>query len=79
MTNIMIPGQISGELVAIPKKEYQLFSSFLEFIDIKQVFFWTKEWQVKEKQADKDIASGKVSKTFDNANDLKKALNLLKR
>jgi len=79
MTNITIPRQISGELVAVPKKEYQLFSSFLEFIDIKQIFFWTKEWQLKEKQADKDIAIGKVSKTYNNATDLKKALNLLKR
>ncbi len=79
MTNITIPRQISGELVAVPKKEYQLFSSFLEFIDIKQIFFWTKEWQTKEKQADKDIALGKISKVYSNAKDLKKALNLLKK
>jgi hypothetical protein len=79
MTNITIPGQISGELVAIPQKEYQLFSSFLEFIDIKQMFFWTKEWQAKEKEADRDIALQKISKTYDNAKDLKKALNLLKK
>ncbi len=79
MTNITIPRQISGELVAIPKKEYQLFSSFLEFIDIKQIFFWTREWQVKEKQADRDIALGKISKVYNNAKDLKKALNLLKK
>ena len=79
MTNITIPRQISGELVAVPKKEYQLFSSFLEFIDIKQIFFWTKEWQAKEWQADKDIATGKVSKVYNNAKDLKKALRLLKK
>jgi len=79
MINITIPRQISGELVAVPKKEYQLFSSFLEFIDIKQIFFWTKEWQAKEKEADRDITMGKVSKVYDNAKDLKKALNLLKK
>ena len=79
MTNITIPGQISGELVAVPKKEYQLFSSFLEFIDIKQIFFWTREWQAKERQVDKDITLGKVSEVFSNAKDLKKALNLLKK
>ncbi len=78
MTNITIPGQISGELVAVPKKEYQLFSSFLEFIDIKQIFFWTREWQAKERQADKDITLGKVSEVFSNAKDLNKAVNLLK-
>ena len=79
MTNITIPRQISGELVAVPKKEYQLFNSFLEFIDIKQIFFWTREWQLKERQADKDIALLKVSKAYNNAKDLKKALNLLKK
>ncbi|HCH59375.1 MAG TPA: hypothetical protein DEV73_02025, partial [Candidatus Zambryskibacteria bacterium] len=77
--NITIPRQISGELVAVPKKEYQLFSSFLEFIDIKQIFFWTKEWQAKEKEADRDIAVGKISRVYNNAKDLKKALNLLKK
>jgi len=79
MINITIPRQISGELVAVPKKEYQLFSSFLEFIDIKQIFFWTKEWQAKEKEADRDIAVGKISRVYNNAKDLKKALNLLKK
>ena len=79
MTNITIPRQISGELIAVPKKEYQLFSSFLEFIDIKQIFFWTKEWQAKEKEADRDIAVGKISRVYNNAKDLKKALNLLKK
>jgi len=75
MTNITIPRQISGELVAVPKKEYQLFSSFLEFIDLQQVFFWTKEWQMKERQADRDITLRKVSWAYDNAKSLKKALN----
>ena len=79
MTNITIPRQISGELVAVPKKEYQLFNSFLEFIDIKQIFFWTKEWQTKERQVDKEIAFKKVSKVYNNAKDLRKALNLLKK
>ncbi len=79
MTNIIIPRQISGELVAVPKKEYQLFNSFLEFIDIKQIFFWTKEWQAREKEADKDLAMKKVSKVYNNARNLKKALNLLKK
>ena len=79
MINITIPRQISGELVAVPKKEYQLFSSFLEFIDIKQIFFWTKEWQTKEKQASREIALRKTSKIYSNTKDLKKALNLLKK
>jgi hypothetical protein len=29
-----------------------------------QVYFWTAEWQAKEREADEDIAAGRV-KTFD--------------
>ena len=38
-------------------------------IDKAQSWFWTKKWQDKEKEADKDIEAGRV-KTFDNVNDL---------
>ena len=79
MTNITIPRQISGEMVAIPKREYQLFSAFLGFIDVKQIFFWTKEWQAKEKRADRDIVTGKISKAYTNVKDLKMALGALKK
>lgn len=79
MTNITIPNKNTGELVAIPKKEYQLFSNFLSFIDKDQLFFWTKEWQNKEREADKAINAGKVSKAYGTTKELKKALSLLKK
>ena len=79
MTNITIPNKNTGELVAIPKKEYQLFSNFLSFIDKDQLFFWTKEWQNKEREADKAINAGKVSKAYGTTKELKKARSLLKK
>lgn len=79
MTNITIPKNFTGELVAIPEKEYNLFNSFLSFIDLDQMFFWTKEWQMKEKEADNSIKAGKVSMAYTTKKDLKKALALLKK
>jgi AbrB family looped-hinge helix DNA binding protein len=39
-----------------------------------QTWFWTKEWQAKERQADEDITAGKFC-DFDNLDALMKDLN----
>ena len=38
-----------------------------------QAWFWTDEWQLAEKEVDKDIKSGKI-KTASNIDDLMKDL-----
>jgi hypothetical protein len=43
-------------------------------IDPDQWWFWTPEWQAKERQADEDIRLGNY-KTFNNVNDLIKDLH----
>lgn len=35
-----------------------------KLIDADQAWFWTKEWQEAEKQAEEDIRRGRVSKAF---------------
>ena len=35
-----------------------------------QEWFWTKEWQAGERQADADLAAGRVSRIFDSADEL---------
>jgi len=47
-------------LLLIPKK----------LIPKDQIWFWTKEWQEKEKEADEAIAKGQVSGPFENAKKL---------
>lgn len=37
--------------------------------DADQAYFWSKQWQAGEQQADRDIAAGHV-KTFDTMDDL---------
>lgn len=37
-------------------------------IDADHVYFWTEEWQVKERQADEDVAAGRYA-DFDDADE----------
>jgi len=47
-------------LLLIPKK----------LVSKDQVWFWTKEWQEKEKEADEAISKGELSGPFANADKL---------
>ena len=81
MDTITIPKNLmkKGDLVIIPRKEYEGLLDFKKAISKDQSWFWTKEWQKKEKEADDDIKAGRVSGPFDNAKDLIKHLNGLKK
>lgn len=56
----------NGAFIFKPKK--------LVDIDPSQSWFWTKEWQEKEREADKSIKNGNV-KSFNSADGLIKDLN----
>ena len=45
-----------------------------KLVDKSQAYFWTKQWQEAEKEADEDIRAGRV-KTFDSVEDLIKDLD----
>lgn len=55
---------INEGIVLIPKK----------LISRDQEWFWSKEWQAKEKEADEAISRGEISQIFENADDLIKHL-----
>jgi antitoxin MazE len=55
---------IEEGLLLIPKK----------LISKDQAWFWTKEWQAKEKEADEAIARGEISEPFENVEELMKHL-----
>lgn len=42
-------------------------------IDPEQAWFWTREWQEKEREADEDLAAGRGT-TYENDDDLIGAL-----
>lgn len=78
---VTIPQKVTKgeELIVIPRKEYEDFLKFSKMISKDQLWFWTKEWQEKEKQADKDIQNNKVSPPHKTKKELRAALNGLKK
>lgn len=58
--------QVDGEaLRLVPQK----------LIPKDQAWFWTKEWQEGEREADEDIEQGRVSGPFDSVDELMRYLN----
>jgi AbrB family looped-hinge helix DNA binding protein len=53
-----------GRAVLIPKR----------LIDAGQAWFWTREWQEGEREAEEDIRKGRVSGPFRNVDELRKHL-----
>jgi antitoxin MazE len=51
-------------IVLVPKK----------LVAKDQAWFWTKEWQEREKEADEAIANGEIAGPFEKASDALKAL-----
>ena len=68
----------NNDLVIIPRKEYKKFLYILKIIDKNQLWFWTKEWQKKEREAERDIELGNVSRPYKTKAELKTALDNLK-
>ncbi len=57
--------EVTGDkAVIVPKK----------LVDKSQAYFWTKEWQTAEREADEDIKAGRV-KSFDSVEELIKDLD----
>ena len=54
----------AGAIVLVPKK----------LISKDQAWFWTQEWQDKEREAEEDIRASRVSGPFKSAKELIKSL-----
>lgn len=76
MDTITIPKNLIKEkdLILIPRKEYEGLLGFKKAILKDQSWFWTKEWQEKEKEADEALKKGKY-KEFKNVKELLKDLH----
>ncbi|HDO23697.1 MAG TPA: AbrB/MazE/SpoVT family DNA-binding domain-containing protein [bacterium] len=81
MNALTIPKKLikNDDLVIIPRREYEKFLRIFKMIPKSQWWFWSKEWQAKEMEAEKDIKSKKLSGPYKAAKDLKMALDNLKR
>ena len=48
-----------GDLMEVIVREGTIILKPKKMIDSSQAYFWTKQWQEKEKQVDTDFATGK--------------------
>ncbi len=65
-----IPAELVSQFEAWGKMTAELFSAIRQQSDNgDQAWFWTEEWQAKEKEADQAIAKGNYI-DFENVDDL---------
>lgn len=83
---ITIPAEVfkklqlrEGDFLGAIVKDTEIVLKPKRLISRDQEWFWTKEWQKKEKEADEDIKAGRLSGPFTNAKDLIAHLNYLKK
>jgi len=76
MATITIPKNLIKEkdLIVLPLKEYRQLLSIFKAIPKDQLWFWTKEWQKKERESEEDIRRGKIKGPFSSGEDLLKSL-----
>ena len=67
-----------GDYVEIDNQDDCITIKPVKVIDPGQEYFYTKEWQEKETEADKEITKGETLGPFDNAKDALKALKKAK-
>ncbi len=63
-----------GDLVEIEVEDERAVLMPKKLVDKSQAYFWTKQWQDAEREADEDIKAGRV-KTFDSVDELIKDLD----
>ena len=63
-----------GDYVEIDVEENHLVLKPRKLIDPTQGWYWTKEWQAQEREADEEIANGQLSPAFTSAKDALKWL-----
>lgn len=84
MNNIVtIPQKLAsmGDLALVPKQEFEEFSKWKKAVrvELDEQWFWTPEWQHKEKEADEAIRAGKISGPFRDHKTLISALKSKKK
>ena len=57
-----------GDFLDVKVKDGEIILRVKKLVDKDQSWFWTRRWQEGERQADEDIAAGRVQ-SFDTAED----------
>jgi AbrB family looped-hinge helix DNA binding protein len=60
-----------GDVLLIEQTDDGILMKPRKLLDPTQAWFWTKEWQEKERQAEEDIKAGRVSGPFKGVEELR--------
>ncbi len=60
----------AGDLLEVQVKDDGMYLVPQKLVPRDQAWFWTKEWQQREREADDDIAHGRLSGPFGSPDDL---------
>jgi len=63
-----------GDILQVEEKGDGIFLVPQKLVPRDQTWFFSKEWQAKEREADKDIKEGRISGPYVNIKDLLKDL-----
>lgn len=63
-------GLQSGDILEIEVRDGVLYAIAQRLIPRDQAWFWSEEWQTKEREASEAIARGELSGPFDSADEL---------
>jgi len=63
-----------GDYLELEEKDGAMVLKPVKVVHPEQAYFYTKEWQKDEMEADKDIADGKMLGPFDTIEDFTKAM-----
>jgi len=63
-----------GDILLVERREDGILIQPRKLVDPTQAWFWSKEWQEKERQADADIAAGRVSDPLNGVSKLREHL-----
>jgi antitoxin MazE len=63
-----------GDYLEIEEKDGNMVLKPVRVVHPESAYFYSKEWQADEAEADKDIAAGKMLGPFDTIDDFAKAI-----
>jgi len=63
-----------GDYLEIEEKDGNMVLKPVRVVQSESAYFYSKEWQADEAEADKNIAAGKMLGPFDNIDDFAKAM-----
>lgn len=65
-------GLEKGDYVQITEENGEIKLQPKKLVDKDQTWFWSQEWQKKEKQAQEDVEKGRVTEEFERVEDMKR-------